>query len=209
MQADPAAPMADATSQAPPTSNLPEASYASRAAEPDAGELTRAAAGDPAAFRALVERYQHLVFGCAYTVLGDRQDAEDAAQDAFLRLHRSLGGYRGEAQFTTWLFRLAVSAAVDHRRRRQRRFSAAATDAMPEVLGRPDVSAGDRERARRLLEAMAELPPAQRAPLALREVYGYEYGEIAALLGRPVGTVKAAVHRGRQALREALERREG
>ena len=201
--------MADATSQAPATSNLPEAAYAARAAEPDAGELARAAAGEPAAFRALVERYQHLVFGCTYTVLGNRADAEDAAQDAFMRLHRSLRGYRGEAQFTTWLFRLAVSAAVDHRRRRRRRFLAETTDAVPEVLAGPEVPADVREEARRLLEAMAELPPAKRTPLALREVYGYEYGEIAALLGRPLGTVKSAVHRGRQALRESLARREG
>jgi hypothetical protein len=96
-------PIPDAASENPPTSNVSYAVGAPRLTEPDVGELSRAAAGDPAAFRSLVERYQHIVFGCAYVVLGDRQDAEDAAQEAFLRLHRSLRQYRGEAGFGTWL----------------------------------------------------------------------------------------------------------
>jgi RNA polymerase sigma-70 factor (ECF subfamily) len=101
--------------------------------------------------------------------------------------------------------RLAVTAAIGHRRRRLRRICATTADAVPEVVAGPEVSADEREVARRLLATMAQLPPAQRKPLVLREVYGYEYAEIAALLGRPVGTVQAAVHRGRRALRAALD----
>lgn len=196
-----APPPADATSGRSFASNPHEAAV--HAQEPSAEDLARAAAGDAQAFRSLVERYQHLVFGCAYTVLGDRDDAEDAAQDAFLRLYRSLHAFRGEAAFETWLFRLTVSAAVDHRRRALRRARAAA--AIPDVLATPRATATERERARRMLEALAGLPQAQRVPLALREVYGYEYAEIATLLRRPTGTVKAAVHRGRRVLRRALE----
>ena len=139
----------------------------------------------------------------AYTVLGDWHDAEDAAQEAFLRLHRGLPQYRAEAAFGTWGFRLAVTAALDQRRRLWRR--AAAPLGPPPGL--PEATPEQRAEAAELLAAMAALSAALRAPLVLREVYGYEYAEIAALLGKPVGTVKAAVHRGRAAVLEKLERR--
>jgi RNA polymerase sigma-70 factor (ECF subfamily) len=175
-----------------------------RVAEPPATDVERAAAGDVAAFRSLVERYERLVFGVAYTVLGDRCEAEDAAQEAFLRLHRSLPRYRAEAAFGTWVFRLAVTAALDQRRRLLRR---AAVRPDPPPMQAPEASPEQWAEAAELLAAMAALSSALRAPLVLREVYGSEYAEIAALLGKPVGTVKAAVHRGRAALLQELQRR--
>ena len=184
------------------TSNLTQPPPRARVADPPADEIRRAAAGDTDAFRSLVRRYERLVFGVAYTVLGDRQDAEDAAQEAFLRLHRALPRYRAEAAFGTWVFRLAVTAALDQRRRVTRRRPAVALP--PESL---EATPEQRAEAAELLACMAALSPALRAPLVLREVYGYEYAEIAALLGKPTGTVKAAVHRGRAAVMEELQRR--
>jgi RNA polymerase sigma-70 factor (ECF subfamily) len=197
-------PHSHATFQDAVTSNQEQPPRWPRVADPPAGEIQRAAAGDTEAFRRLVERYERLVLGVAYTVLGDRHAAEDAAQEAFLRLHRALPRYRAEAAFGTWVFRLAVTAALDQRRRLARR--AAAPLALP-PLESLQATPEQRAEAAELLVAMAALSPALRAPVVLREVYGYEYAEIAELLGKPVGTVKAAVHRGRAALLEELQRR--
>ena len=185
------------------TSNQEQPPRWPRVADPPAADIQRAAAGDTDAFHSLVQRYQRLVLGVAYTVLGDWHDAEDAAQEAFLRLHRGLPQYRAEAAFGTWVFRLAVTAALDQRRRLWRRAGAP----LGPPPGLPEATPEQRAEAAELLAAMAALSAALRAPLVLREVYGYEYAEIAALLGKPVGTVKAAVHRGRAAVLEKLERR--
>ena len=188
-------------------SNLGKMRRAPRVPEPAADEVARAAAGDRDAFRALVERYQNMVFAVAFSVLGDRTEAEDAAQESFLRLYCRLDRFRGEAAFGTWLFRLAVNASVDQARRRRRGPAPDPASALPQLVAGAEVTAERHERLVAVLRALAELPLAGRGPLVLREVYGYEYAEIAALLGKPVGTVKAAVHRGRVALRAALERR--
>ena len=185
------------------TSNTQQLQRSTGVADPPADQIQRAAAGDTEAFRELVLRYERLVFGVAYTVLGDSYEAEDAAQEAFLRLHRGLPRYRGEAAFGTWVFRLAITAALDQRRWLSRR-ALVPLEALP---GSPQATPEQRAEAEELLTAMAALSAALRAPLVLREVYGYEYAEIAALLGKPVGTVKAAVHRARAALVEELGRR--
>jgi RNA polymerase sigma-70 factor (ECF subfamily) len=185
------------------TSNIEQLQRSPRVADPPAGEIQRAAAGDAEAFHEIVRRYERMVFSVAYTVLGDPHEAEDAAQEAFLRLHRGLQRYRGEAAFGTWVFRLAITAALDRRRWSSRR-AAAPLDPLP---ASPQATPEQRAEAEELLAAMAALSAALRAPLVLREVYGYEYAEIAALLGKPVGTVKAAVHRGRAAVVDELGRR--
>jgi RNA polymerase sigma-70 factor (ECF subfamily) len=185
------------------TSNIEQLRRSPRVTDPPAAEIRRAADGDTDAFREIVRRYERLVFSVAYTVLGDVCEAEDAAQEALLRLHRGLARYRGEAAFSTWVFRLAITAALDQRRWSQRR-TTVSSDPLPEA---PQATPEQRAEAHELLTAMAALSPSLRAPLVLREVYGYEYAEIAALLGKPVGTVKAAVHRGRATLVEDLGRR--
>lgn len=185
------------------TSNTQQLQRSTSVADPPADEIQRAATGDASAFREIVLRYERLVFGVAYTVLGDPYEAEDAAQEAFLRLHRGLPRYRGEAAFGTWVFRLAITAALDQHRWLSRR-AVVPLDPLPQS---PQATPEQRAAAAELLTAMAALSAALRAPLVLREVYGYEYAEIAALLGKPVGTVKAAVHRGRAVLVEELGRR--
>lgn len=172
-----------------------------RARDPSPAELARAAKGDRDAFRVIVERYQTMVYTVAYNVLGDRFAAEDAAQDAFLRCYRKLPQYRSEASFSTWLFRLALSAAVDARRHEGRQ---------PEPVAVPDLAddtapgVAQRADAAALLGALAGLPEDYRTPTVLRDVYGLPYQEIAELTGRPLGTVKVMVHRGRASLRLRL-----
>ena len=113
--------------------------------DPTPADLARAAAGDADAFRTIVERYQGMVYSVAYNVLGNHTDAEDAAQEAFLRCYRKLAQYRGEATFSTWLFRLALTASVDYQRRERRR---------PEPVEVPDVAGGGQPSS-----ATASAPP--------------------------------------------------
>ncbi len=177
-----------------------------------------------------------MVYAIAYSLLGQPADAEDAAQEAFLRLYRKLGQFRGSASFTTWLYRLAVRAALDELRRRRRsseRYDlmagAIASGAAP-ASGAPPATdnSGGRGRGGRLrssgvaavadaeaqamerLDALAlaaalrALPVEYRIPVVLRDIHGLAYKEIAETTGRPVGTVKVMVHRGRGALRLRL-----
>jgi RNA polymerase sigma-70 factor (ECF subfamily) len=168
--------------------------------DPAPADLARAAAGDHDAFRLIVERYQTMVYSVAYNVLGDRFAAEDAAQDAFLRCYRKLPQYRSEASFSTWLFRLALTTAVDARRRSARVATPVAVSG-DELGAMPDTDAD----AAGIVRALADLPEDYRTPTVLRDVYGLPYQEIAELTGRPLGTVKVMVHRGRASLRLRLK----
>ena len=169
--------------------------------DPTSAELARAVDGDVDAFRKIVERYQGMVYSVAYDVLGNHTDAEDAAQEAFLRCYRKLPQFRSEATFSTWLFRLALTASVDYQRRERRR---------PEPVEAPDLAAGEQAElgdgitAATLTAALHDLPEDYRVPTVLRDIYGLPYQEIADLTARPLGTVKVMVHRGRASLRLRL-----
>jgi len=171
--------------------------------DPSAVDLARAIAGDAEAFRLIVERYQGMVYSVAYNVLCNPSDAEDAAQEAFLRCYRKLPQYRSEASFGTWLFRVSLSAAIDYQRRERRR---------PEPVEAPEIAdvatpaLGDGITTSMLVEALGDLPDDYRVPTVLRDIYGLPYQEIAELTRRPIGTVKVMVHRGRSSLRLRLRR---
>ena len=141
-----------------------------------------------------------MVYSVAYNVLGDRFAAEDAAQDAFLRCYRTLPQYRSEASFSTWLFRVALTSAVDARRRSARAATPVAVS--DDALGAAPAAEVD---AAGIVRALGDLPEDYRTPTVLRDVYGLPYQEIAELTGRPLGTVKVMVHRGRASLRLRLK----
>ena len=167
--------------------------------EPSPDEIRRAVAGDIKVFRALVERYQGMVYAVAFRILGDHMDAEDAAQEAFLRCYKKLAQYRGEAAFSTWLFRLAVAAACDVGRRKCRQREVP-VDTVMESPSEP-VESGV---APAIISGLRRLPEGQRVPVVLRDIYGLPYQEIAEVIGRPLSTVKVMVYRGRMALRSHL-----
>ena len=169
--------------------------------DPSPAQLARAAEGDASAFKTIVERYQGMVYSVAYNVLGDHTDAEDAAQDAFLRCYRKLAQYRGEATFSTWLFRLALSTAVDYKRRERRQPEPVD---VPELVDDVAPMLGDGVSAATIMAALQDLPEDYRVPTVLRDIYGLPYQEIADISGRPLGTVKVMVHRGRASLRLKL-----
>jgi RNA polymerase sigma-70 factor (ECF subfamily) len=169
--------------------------------DPSADDLAQAAEGDVEAFTRIVKRYQGMVYSVAYSVVGNQTDAEDAAQEALLRCYRKLPQFRGEATFSTWLFRLALTASMDYERRERHRPEPVE---VPELASDDGADLGSGVTAAALLAAFRALPDDYRAPTVLRDVYGLPYQEIAEITGRPLGTVKVMVHRGRAALRLRL-----
>lgn len=171
-----------------------------------AEEAIEAAGG----FDDLVARHRDRVFRVALSVLGPgaEADAEDVAQEAFVRAYRRLASFRGESRIGTWLYRVAFNLAVDHRRRTGRRgaeIGGEALDALPAPGGDPHRVARDGESTRLVRRLLDTLPEAQRAALHLHYWMGHTVAEIAELLDVAEGTVKSYLHRGRERLRAELE----
>lgn len=172
-------------------------------------------AGEPAlaerAFRALVDRYRQRIYALCYRVLRDPEDAEDAAQVAFVKAYRRLDSFRGDAQFYTWLYRVAHNVANDHYQSRRRRRTVEAAD----VAVREPVRHDDRNRPDRALEredlrevarrALERVPPLFRTVLVLREYENLEYSEIAEVLNISVGTVMSRLFRARMRFKAQME----
>lgn len=165
--------------------------------------IARSRGGDTRAFDLLVEKYQDRVYDLAYRITGHHDDAQDAAQEAFIKAYRALRTFRGAAAFSTWLHRIAVNAAYDAVRRRPPAGShpGEGTGASADPLG----DRAERVEARaRIFCAIAALPLEQRAAVILRDIQGWSYEEIAAIAEIPVGTVRSRLARGREALKVAL-----
>jgi RNA polymerase sigma-70 factor (ECF subfamily) len=159
--------------------------------------------GDAHAFDQLVEKYQHRVYDLVYRITGHHADAQDAAQEAFVKAYLGLGRFRGGAAFSTWLHRIAVNAALDLLRRRPRGDLRVPHSVDPAVD--PLADGAERVEAReRIQRAIATLPIEQRTVVVLRDVQGCSYEEIAMIVQVPVGTVRSRLSRGREALRAAL-----
>jgi len=184
----------------------------------DAALLHRLKEGDRGAFEELVSSYQGLVFDLAFRLLGDREEAQDVAQEAFLKVFRHVGAFRGESGLKTWLYRITVNQASNHRRwwhRRRRRdtfsLDSAGADALPlaERLSArgasPEQVALGRERERRLMAALDTLKQDFRVAVVLRDIQELSYDEIAETLEISVGTVKSRIARGREELRKRLQ----
>jgi len=178
---------------------------------PDSELISLAAAGDHAAFHQLVERHRAMVYRVAYQFAGNHHDAEDIAQEVFIKIYRSLGRFRQDAQLTSWMYRIVMNACIDHRRRHSPVGAAPfGEEAELKMLNTPAEGPGPEERAYAgelgdVLEAeIQRLPPGQRVVFIMRHHQGLKLCEIADALGLAEGTVKrqlhAAVHRLRQAL---------
>jgi RNA polymerase sigma factor (sigma-70 family) len=177
---------------------------------PGESALDRARRGDIGAFNDLVLEHQGIVFNVCLRMLGDRMAAEDAAQEAFVSAWRNLGSLRGE-QFRSWLLRIASNACHDELRRRGRRPSSSLETSLeegmpdpsdPEPL--PEAAALGAELRGEIERALLRLPEDQRLAVALCDVQGLEYEEIAGVMRCNIGTVKSRLSRGRARLRELL-----
>ena len=160
--------------------------------------------GEPGAFEELVERTNRQVYTLAYRLVGDRHEAEDVAQEAYLRAYRSLRGFRGDARFETWLYRIVANAAMTQLRRRGR---------FGDLLGDNEEVVSLQPAARQIEETVEEdeiktalqaLPLGQRTAVVLKDVYGFSCQEIADEIGVSEGAVKVRLHRARRRLKELI-----
>lgn len=169
--------------------------------------VARARKGSAAAFEEVVRLTYRQVYTQANRLVGDRWDAEDVVQDAFLRAFRALPRFRGDAQIETWLHRIVANAAADHLRRRGRAGALLLDAPTNEATERPAEDVGPEEEAteRHDLEvALRTLPISLRVPVVLKDVYGLSCEEIAEELEISEGAVKVRLHRGRRRLKDLL-----
>ncbi len=175
--------------------------------------VSRSIGGDADSFNQLIRRWERPIYALAYRTLGREEDARDVCQDTFLRAYRALPGFKGQAKFSSWLYRIALNLCRDWMRRQRR----APVMQMPEGVD-PIEMAAEREPAesietlvaRRELsavveEAMALLPEEQRTAIILKEYHGMTFQEIADLQGCPLSTVKTRLYQGLSVLRRQLE----
>jgi RNA polymerase sigma-70 factor (ECF subfamily) len=188
----------------------------SPAVDAEAELLRRAQAGDEAAFGEIVHANYERVFRHVASVVRHEHDARDVCQEIWVTVWRSLKTYRGESKFSTWLHSIATRRAIDHLRKNRRWFSRflpfLADSENPDATIEPASAAPDprdqaetRERSERFERAIASLPPKHRAVLAMRELEGLSYEEIAATLRCRPGTVMSRLFNARRMLAQKLE----
>jgi RNA polymerase sigma-70 factor (ECF subfamily) len=170
-------------------------------AEIDERELvSRCRAGDEAAFGELVDRYKNLVYAMVYRMVNDRSQADDLAQEVFLKVHRGLPYFRGEARLATWIYRIVANVCVQARGKRR---EVTADEDLPD-RGAADTSFADLELKDRLEKAIAQLPDQYRMLIAAHYLQGIQYEALAEALNMPLGTVKTHLYRAKRQLRELL-----
>jgi RNA polymerase sigma-70 factor, ECF subfamily len=161
----------------------------------DADLVSRARSGQLDAFEELVRRHRLGTYRVALRMLGDESDAEDATQDAFVQAWRNLAGFRADAAFSTWMYRIVTNRCLNMLRARRRTEPLPADREAP--ASRPDRIAEARWQLDDLKRAIERLTPGQRAPLILRELQGCSYEEIAEALELSIPAVKSRLHRAR------------
>jgi RNA polymerase sigma-70 factor (ECF subfamily) len=181
--------------------------------------VQRASAGAESAYRELVRRYQRPVFSLIYRMVRDRELAEDLTQETFVKVLNAIDRYRPEYKFSSWIFKIANNAAIDHLRRRE--LDTLSLEGGPDAVTADQIQAtslqlGDRtespleelearELGTQIETAIGRLRPEYRSCIMMRHVEGRTYDEIAEILDLPLGTVKTYIHRARAELRELLE----
>ena len=168
--------------------------------------ISRARTGDREAFGGLVEQYRDNVYRLAYRMCGNAYDADEAAQEAFVAAWRALPNFRGDAKFSTWLYRLTTNAAIDVMRR-EKRHQTVGDGEMVDVADDADSPQETVERTEQqeaVQKALSTLSEEYREVLLLRYMEELDYAEIAEVLQLPSGTVKSRINRAKAALKTAL-----
>src|SRR5918994_7514573 len=175
--------------------------------------VARSRDGDADSFNQLVLRWERPIYALAYRVIGRDEDARDVAQETFLRAFRALPGFKGQAKFSSWLYRIALNLCRDWIRRQRR----TPTVPMPEGVDLVELASEQgpvesieelvarREISAVVAEAMQRLPEEQRTAIVLKEYHGLTFQEIADLQGCPLSTVKTRLYQGLSVLRRHLE----
>jgi len=177
--------------------------------------VARSRGGDLDSFNQLVVRWERPIYALAYRVIGREEEARDVAQETFLRAYRALGGFKGQAKFSSWLYRITLNLCRDWIRRERRTPVSQAPEGIDiiELAGEtePSESIEDlvsrRELGRAVAQAMAMLPEEQRTAIILKEYHGLTFQEIADMLECPLSTVKTRLYQGLTVLRKQLHER--
>ena len=171
--------------------------------------ISKSKKGDFLAFEILINKYSKQVFNILLRLLGNREDAEDVSQEVFVKVYKKLHTYKGNSQFYTWLFRIAINAGKDHLKKKKWEYPL-------ETLGEdrfsfpqghsvgPEATVINKEKKELILRALMELKLEQRAIIILRDIQGFSYEEISGILGISIGTVKSRISRTRKTLKEKL-----
>ena len=175
--------------------------------------VVRSVNGDVDSFNQLIRRWERPIYALAYRTIGREDDARDVCQETFLRAFRALKGFKGQAKFSSWLYRIALNLCRDWMRRQRR----TPVVQMPEDVDATELAAAQgpvesietlvarRELSRAVAQVMATLPEEQRTAIVLKEYHGLTFQEIADLQGCPLSTVKTRLYQGLSVLRRQLE----
>jgi RNA polymerase sigma-70 factor (ECF subfamily) len=177
--------------------------------------VERSIAGDTDSFNQLVLRWERPIYALAYRQIGREEDARDVVQDAFLRAFRALPGFKGQAKFSSWLYRITLNLCRDWLRRQRRAPFVPTPEGVDDVadLATPDMAAESiedvvtrKDLSQHVARAMRLLPEEQRSAILLKEYHGLTFQEIAELQGCPLSTVKTRLYQGLTVLRRELSR---
>lgn len=178
--------------------------------------IERSQKGDVASFEQLIHQYQVYVYNIAYRTLGHEEDAKDAAQDALIKVFKNISQYTGDAQFSTWLYRIVVNTCKDYLRKRaglkETALEGLDSDGDSTVWElpasdtiQPEKQLERKEIQKKIHQALDQLPGANKTAVILRDIQGLSYEEISQIEACSVGTVKSRINRGRKYLRELLQ----
>jgi RNA polymerase sigma-70 factor (ECF subfamily) len=203
----------------PALSNLDGSAATGRNEDPDRAEIAAFRGGDVKAFERLVIKYQDRIYNLAYRMVHRREEAEELAQEVFLKAYRQLGGFRGDSLFSTWLFQVAANHCKNRLKYLQRR-KAHLHDSLdapietedgqvertiPDVSRVPEDEVARAQIQKLVSDQIATLPEDYRMVIVLRDIQGMSYEEIARVLNTAEGTVKSRLHRARMELKERLK----
>lgn len=180
--------------------------------------LEKARNGDVEAFERLIEGYQKRVYNIALRMIGNPEDANDLAQEVFIRIFKSIGSFKEQSAFSTWIYRITTNVCLDELRRRKNRNVISLDEEVQVDDGgmqrqiasdkpQPDQLLEQAEMKRMVLAAINTLKDEHKTAIILRDIQGFSYEEIANIVKCPEGTVKSRINRARQALKEILEKK--
>jgi RNA polymerase sigma factor (sigma-70 family) len=171
--------------------------------------------GDQTAFKQIVESSHGLVYNTALGIVQNAEDAEDVAQEVFIQLYESIRSFKGESRLTTWLYRITISKAMDHLRRKKRKKRFAFVQSLfgadeelvhdPADFVHPGVTLDNKETAAELFRAIDKLPSNQKIAFTLHRIEGLSYQEVSTIMQMSLASVESLLHRARKNLRKTLE----
>ncbi len=170
--------------------------------------------GDETAFKAIVTTWKDMVYNTALGILQNAEDAEDVAQEVFVQVYESIGSFKGESKFSTWLYRITITKSMDHIRRKKRKKRFAGIQSLfginnepvhePPDFHHPGISLDNKETAAILMKAVKGLPENQQVAFTLHKMEGLSYQEVSEVMKTTVSSVESLLHRAKNNLRKSL-----